>query len=93
MNGHLSIKVVGLSIFFLNLSINKQWVMTLHPQFIIDKEGKPVSVILPMNEFNSILEELEELDDIKLYDAAKKTDSGERYLFSDYVKKRMKKNA
>lgn len=46
--------------------------MTLHPQFITDKEGKPVSVILPMNEFNSLLEELEELDDIKLYDAAKK---------------------
>ena len=89
MNGHLSIKVVGLSIFFLNLNINKQWVMTLHPQFITDKEGKPVSVILPMNEFNSLLEEL---DDIKLYDTAKKTDSGERYLFSDYVKKRMKKN-
>ena len=64
--------------------------MTLHPQFITDKEGKPVSVILPMNEFNSLLEEL---DDIKLYDASKKTDSGERYLFSDYVKKRMKKNA
>jgi hypothetical protein len=67
--------------------------MTLHPQFITDKEGKPVSVILPMNEFNSLLEELEELDDIKLYDEAKKTDSGERYLFSDYVKNRKKKNA
>jgi|688.fasta_scaffold1846911_1 hypothetical protein len=67
--------------------------MTLHPQFITDKEGKPVSVILPMNEFNSLLEELEELDDIKIYDEAKKTDSGERYLFSDYVKNRKKKNA
>jgi hypothetical protein len=67
--------------------------MILHPQFITDKEGKPVSVILPMNEFNSLLEELEELDDIKLYDEAKKTDSGERYLFSDYVKNRKKKNA
>ena len=35
---------------------------------------------------------IKKLDDIKLYDTAKKTDSGERYLFSDYVKKRMKKN-
>lgn len=67
--------------------------MTLHPQFITDKEGKPVSVILPMKEFNSLLEKLEELDDIKLYEEAKKTDSGERYLFSDYVKNRKKKNA
>ena len=40
-----------------------------------------------------MLEELEELEDIKLYDKAKKEDTGERILFSDYLKNRKAKNA
>jgi hypothetical protein len=39
------------------------------------------------------MEALEELEDIKLYDAAKKEDDGERVLFSDYLTKRKKQNA
>jgi hypothetical protein len=62
--------------------------ITLHPQYITDKEGNKISVVLPINDFNSILEELEELEDIKLYDEAKKEDEGERILFSDYLKNR-----
>ncbi len=62
--------------------------ITLHPQYITDKEGNKISVVLPINDFNSILEELEELEDIKLYDEAKKEDEGERVLFSDYLKSR-----
>lgn len=62
--------------------------ITLHPQYITDKEGNRISVVLPINDFNSILEELEELEDIKLYDEAKKEDEGERILFSDYLKNR-----
>ena len=41
----------------------------------------------------ALWEELEELEDIKLYDEAKKEDTGERILFSDYLKNRKKKNA
>lgn len=62
--------------------------ITIHPQYITDKEGNKISVVLPINDFNSILEELEELEDIKLYDEAKKEDEGERILFSDYLKNR-----
>jgi hypothetical protein len=62
--------------------------ITLHPQYITDKEGNKISVVLPINDFNSIMEELEELEDIKLYDEAKKEDTGERVLFSDYLKSR-----
>ena len=40
-------------------------------QFVTDKKGKRVSVILPMREFKKMLEGLEELDDIKAYDRAK----------------------
>ncbi|HWZ21444.1 MAG TPA: hypothetical protein VNW06_02255 [Cytophagaceae bacterium] len=44
--------------------------LTVHPQYITDTAGKKL-VILPMKEFKTIMEELEDLDDIKLYDKAK----------------------
>lgn len=64
----------------------------IHPQYIKDTAGKNL-VILPQNEFDILMEELEELEDIKLYDEAKKEDTGERILFSDYLKNRKRKNA
>lgn len=47
--------------------------LTLHPQYITDTKGKKISVVLPLKDFNAIMEELEELDDIKLYDEAQKS--------------------
>ena len=44
----------------------------IHPQYITDNTGKKIAAILPMREFKTILEELEELQDIKLYDESKK---------------------
>ena len=61
----------------------------IHPQYIKDTAGKNL-VILPQNEFDILMEELEELEDIKLYDQTKKEDKGERILFSDYLKNRKK---
>lgn len=63
--------------------------ISLHPQYIIDTAGKNL-VILPQKEFESLLEELEALEDVKLYDEAKKEDTGARVLFSDYLKNRKK---
>ena len=63
--------------------------LTLHPQYITDTVGKRL-VVLPQKEFNSILEGLEEIEDIKLYDQTKKEDNGERILLSYYIKKRGK---
>ncbi len=45
--------------------------MPIHAQYIIDETGKELSVVLPIKEFKSIMEELEELEDIKLYDESK----------------------
>jgi PHD/YefM family antitoxin component YafN of YafNO toxin-antitoxin module len=42
-------------------------------QFVTDNHGKKLAVILPIKEYNKMLDELEELEDIKLYDEAKKT--------------------
>lgn len=62
--------------------------LTLTPHYITDNTGKKISVVLPIQDFKAIMEELEELEDLRLYDEAKKEDTGERILFSDYLKKR-----
>lgn len=48
------------------------------PLFITDNKGNKISVILPIEEYQKMLEELEELEDIQLYDEARKKDTGER---------------
>jgi PHD/YefM family antitoxin component YafN of YafNO toxin-antitoxin module len=67
--------------------------ITIHPQYIKDANGEKSMVILSAKEFDSIIEELEELEDIRLYDEAKSEDAGERILFSDYIKNRKIKDA
>ncbi len=44
--------------------------LTVHPQFITDKEGNKISVVLPIREFELLLEELDDIEDVKSYDAA-----------------------
>ncbi len=43
-------------------------------QFITDSNGKKLAVILSIKEYNKILEDLEELGDIRLYDRVKASD-------------------
>ena len=45
--------------------------IAVNPQYIKDTAGKQL-VVLPAKEFNTIMEELEDLQDIKRYDVAKK---------------------
>lgn len=47
--------------------------LTLNPQYITDSQGKKISVVLSMKEFETIMEELEDLEDVRLYDKAKKS--------------------
>lgn len=47
--------------------------LKVNPKYITDKAGKKISVVLPLKEFKDLMEELEELEDIKLYDEAKKS--------------------
>lgn len=46
--------------------------VSVHPQYITDNKGTKISVVLSIAEFNAIIEELEELEDIRLYDEAKR---------------------
>jgi hypothetical protein len=65
---------------------------TITPQYIKDTAGRKM-VILPEKDFNRLIDEIEELEDVRLYDNAKKEDTGERISFSDYLKNRKKENA
>jgi len=67
--------------------------LTVHPQYIKDPNGNKSLVVLTAIEFDAIMEELEDMEDVRLYDEAKKNDTGERVSFSDYLKSRKAKNA
>jgi hypothetical protein len=43
----------------------------LSATFITDSNGKKISAVLPIKQYQHLLEELEELDDIRAYDKAK----------------------
>jgi PHD/YefM family antitoxin component YafN of YafNO toxin-antitoxin module len=63
-------------------------------QYITDKKGKKLSVVISISQYEQMLEEIEELEDIRLYDAVKarkeKTIPFEQYL---QQRRRKKKNA
>ncbi|MFI5186336.1 MAG: hypothetical protein ACHQF0_06405 [Chitinophagales bacterium] len=64
------------------------------PQYITDKKGKKLSVVISVDEYKQILEHLEELEDIRIYDLVKarkeKSIPFEQYL---QQRRRKKKNA
>jgi PHD/YefM family antitoxin component YafN of YafNO toxin-antitoxin module len=65
--------------------------LTVNPQYIKDAKGNKSLVVLTAKEFNTLMEELDELEDIRLYDEAKKEDTGERITLANYLKTRKKK--
>jgi len=45
--------------------------VTIHPQFVVDQDQQRKAVLLPLAEWERIVEDLEELEDIRAYDEAK----------------------
>ena len=45
--------------------------VTLHPEYVVDDSDRKKAVLLPVEEWEKVVDELEELEDIRLYDAAK----------------------
>lgn len=69
-----------------------QHMIDIHPQYITDTAGQKL-VILPVHEYDTLLKEVEELEDIRLYDEAKKADNGERISMEDAFRSiEMKRN-
>ncbi len=48
--------------------------MQIEERFITDSEGNRLGVLLEMEEYQYMLDELEELDAIRAYDAAKQSE-------------------
>ena len=61
--------------------------LTIHPQYITDNTGKKL-VVITQNEFEILIEELDNLEDVRLFDEAKAEDDGERISLSDYIEQR-----
>ncbi|MBC7570019.1 MAG: hypothetical protein H7319_09835 [Spirosoma sp.] len=61
------------------------------PQYITDERGNRVSVVLPIQQWQTMLEELEELDDIRLYDEVKARNEP-TISIADYRRKRQQAN-
>jgi hypothetical protein len=40
-------------------------------QYLTNTKGKKLSVVLPLKDYKRMVEDLEELEDLRLYDAAK----------------------
>ncbi|WP_428231151.1 hypothetical protein [Flavobacterium sp.] len=55
-------------------------------QFITDDKGNRTAVLLPIKQYNKLLEKLEDLEDVKLYDEAKRNDDGFRISIDDAFK-------
>ncbi len=57
----------------------------LNPQYVVDNKQSTKAVLLSVEEWEQVLEELEELEDIRAYDAAK-SGSQEAVLFEDALR-------
>jgi len=64
--------------------------LQVNPQYIIDTAGRKM-VILPQKDFDSLLEELEDLEDIKAYDRAKTDAKNKKSLPAEDVFKMIEK--
>jgi PHD/YefM family antitoxin component YafN of YafNO toxin-antitoxin module len=60
--------------------------LNVKPQYITDDKGKKISVVIPIKDFEALMEELDEIEDIRLYDEAMKNDDGTRIPMNEAFK-------
>jgi hypothetical protein len=65
----------------------------METQFLTDEKGNRTAVVLPIKKYNKLIEKLEDLEDVRLYDEAKREDDGYRISFEDYMKTRESKKS
>ena len=59
-------------------------------QFITDEKGNKISIVIPLKEYSIILEDLEKLNDIRLFDEVKSRNEKSLPL-EEYLNQRQKK--
>jgi hypothetical protein len=62
-------------------------------QFLTDAKGNRTAVVLSIKKYNKLIEKLEDLEDVRLYDEAKREDDCYRISFEDYMKTRESKKS
>jgi hypothetical protein len=65
----------------------------METQFLTDAKGNRTAVVLSIKKYNKLIEKLEDLEDVRLYDEAKRDDDGYRISFEDYMKTRESKKS
>jgi gamma-glutamylcyclotransferase (GGCT)/AIG2-like uncharacterized protein YtfP len=60
--------------------------LALHPQYLIDEKNQRRAVVLPCDEWERILEDLDELEDVRAYDRAKAGGGHETLSFEQAVR-------
>ena len=60
--------------------------MNIHPEYIVDENSSKKSVVIPLAEWKEIVEEIEELEDIRAYDRAKQDVRDELLPFDEAIK-------
>ena len=63
-------------------------ILKISPQYIKDAKGKRSFVVLSIGDFDKVMEELESIEDVKLYDQAKKKNGEKGIPFDDYILQR-----
>ncbi len=49
--------------------------LVIHPEYVVDEQQRKKAVILPFSEWEKVMAEIEELDDIRAYDRAKSVEN------------------
>ena len=58
----------------------------METQFLTDEKGNRTAVVLPIKKYNKMIEALEDLEDVRLYDEAKREDDGYRIPIDEAFK-------
>lgn len=58
----------------------------METQFLTDKKGNKTGVLLSIKQYNKLIEKLEDLEDVRLYDEAKREDDGYRISMEEAFK-------
>ena len=59
--------------------------IALHPEYVIDNSDKKKAVILPYDEWELLLAEIEELEDVLIFDKVKANNNDEIIFFEQAI--------
>ena len=58
----------------------------METQFLTDEKGNRTAVLMSIERYNKLMEYLDDLEDVRLYDEAKRDDDGERVSIEEAFK-------